>query len=334
MDTNVNSPLVTVLMPVYNAELYVAEAIESILIQKYTNFEFLIINDGSNDKSEEIILSYNDTRIRYIKNEHNIQLIATLNKGLELSKGKYIARMDADDISLPNRLQEQVAFMEEHSDYGICGSWVETFGIENKVIRYPETHDEIAVSLLFYSSISHPASMWRLDFFKAYRLSIKYDYIYAEDYKLWTDSIFHFKVYNIPNILVKYRIHANQKGLTDINVSSTKRIKIELIKKFEIKFTCDEELELESMLQNNLINYKSTIRIISKICKANSKLNLYNRRLLERKFSNMWKNAFLLKNTLTYTEIYLFFTSHITFYNNFTIRQYLYIFYKFLLKKT
>ena len=103
-----NLPLITVLMPVYNGEKYLQQAIESILKQTFTDFEFLIINDGSTDNSENIILSYDDSRIRYIKNEENLRLIRTLNKGIELAKGKYIARMDCDDISLPYRFEKQL----------------------------------------------------------------------------------------------------------------------------------------------------------------------------------------------------------------------------------
>src|SRR5688500_8514963 len=109
-------PLVSVLMPVYNAEAYVSEAIQSILQQTYKNFEFLIINDGSTDNSEKLINTFSDSRIRYIRNSENIKLVATLNKGIDLSVGKYLVRMDADDISLPERLQKQVDFMETHPE--------------------------------------------------------------------------------------------------------------------------------------------------------------------------------------------------------------------------
>src|SRR6187397_2012165 len=106
-----SEPLVTVLMSVYNAEKYLREAIDSILNQTYRNFEFIIINDASTDGSEAIINSYKDERIRLISNSQNLRLTASLNKGIDLAKGKYIARMDADDASLPERLQKQVTFM-------------------------------------------------------------------------------------------------------------------------------------------------------------------------------------------------------------------------------
>jgi len=118
----VNAPAVSVVMPVYNGEKYLRESIDSILNQTYTDYEFIIVNDGSNDKTEEIILSYNDNRIRYIKNEKNLQIVKSLNRGIELAKGRYIARMDADDISLPRRFEKQITFMENNLEIGVCGT--------------------------------------------------------------------------------------------------------------------------------------------------------------------------------------------------------------------
>ena len=111
----------TVLMPVYNAEKYLKPALESILNQTYKDFEFLIIDDGSTDKSLEIIKSYNDSRIRLIGHEQNQKLIATLNEGIKLAQGEYIARMDADDISAPERLQKQMEFLEKHPATVVLG---------------------------------------------------------------------------------------------------------------------------------------------------------------------------------------------------------------------
>jgi len=116
----VKNSLVTVLMPVYNGEKYLNEAIDSILNQTYTNFEFLIINDGSTDRSVEIIKGYNDSRIKLIHNKKNMGLVYTLNRGLALALGKYIVRMDADDISLPNRFKLQLDFMEINTEVALC----------------------------------------------------------------------------------------------------------------------------------------------------------------------------------------------------------------------
>jgi len=114
-------PKVTVLMPVYNAEKYLKEAIGSILGQSFSDFEFLIINDGSTDSSVKIIKSYDDPRIRFIANEKNLGVIPTLNKGFALAQGEFIARMDADDISLPKRLELQADFMDKHPEAGAIG---------------------------------------------------------------------------------------------------------------------------------------------------------------------------------------------------------------------
>ena len=117
-------PKITVLMPVYNGEKYLRESVDSILNQTFTDFELLIINDGSTDSSMEILNSYSDSRIRIVTNEVNLRLIKTLNKGIDLATGEYIARMDCDDIADPKRLEIQLQYMEKHPDVAVCGTGV------------------------------------------------------------------------------------------------------------------------------------------------------------------------------------------------------------------
>jgi glycosyltransferase involved in cell wall biosynthesis len=201
---------VTVLMPVFNSERYLREAIESILNQAYRNFEFLIINDGSTDGSVSIIKSYNDRRIRLIHNERNLGLIHTLNRGIEQSRGHYIARMDADDISLPLRLLRQVAYMERHPDVGICGTWIEYFMGLSDVIRLPVTDAEIKAHLPILCPMAHPTVMFRTAVVRKYGLWYSHDYPHAEDYELWFRAANVTKLANIPEVLLKYRIHPGQ----------------------------------------------------------------------------------------------------------------------------
>jgi len=120
---NVMKPTVSVLMPVFNGEQFLRPAMNSILNQTFTDFEFIIVDDGSTDHSREILNSYTDSRVRLICNESNIGLTDSLNRGLEAASGNYIARMDQDDISLPERLAKQVAFMDSHPEVGVCGTW-------------------------------------------------------------------------------------------------------------------------------------------------------------------------------------------------------------------
>lgn len=195
-------------MPVYNGEKYLNEAIDSILNQTFTDFEFIIINDGSTDRTEEIILSYTDERIRYIKNDSNLKISETLNKGIALAKGKYIARMDADDISHPERLAIQVGFMNANPEVDVCGTWIETFGVRKEVWKYPVTHEEIKAGLLFNSSLAHPAVLFRKKVFDCYRYQAENNG--AEDYHLWVELIDNVVFMNIPEVLYKYRLHGEQ----------------------------------------------------------------------------------------------------------------------------
>lgn len=202
---------VTVLMPVYNGERYLREAIESILNQTFTDFEFLIINDGSTDSSVEIIESYNDPRIRLVHNEKNLKLIATLNKGIDLAQGEYIARMDCDDISLPERLEEQVEFMDANLAYALCGSWVEVIDENNVptglIWKYEGDHNKILAALLSANQFAHSTVILRKSILTQ---GFYYDanYAHAEDYELWLRIADSFKVSNIQKPLVKYRVHS------------------------------------------------------------------------------------------------------------------------------
>lgn len=184
---NVN-PIISVILPAYNAEMYLRESIQSILSQTFTRFELLIINDGSTDKTEDIILSYQDPRIRYVKNETNLRLIKTLNKGIDLARGKYIARMDADDISLPNRLQEEFDFMEANPNIGACSSKVYHLR-ENKIIKghyYPSSLPAACrFCAIFRTPLSHPASFFRTDVLKSIKYEEDDSALHIEAFVLW-----------------------------------------------------------------------------------------------------------------------------------------------------
>src|SRR5437870_2690752 len=122
------TPAVTVLMPVYNGARFLAGAMESVLGQTFGDFELLAINDGSSDQTAEILASSRDPRVRIVENGRNLDLIASLNKGLDLARGDYVARMDQDDLALPKRLEKQVHFLSASPRTGLCGTWFRTFG--------------------------------------------------------------------------------------------------------------------------------------------------------------------------------------------------------------
>ncbi len=202
----------SVVMPVYNTkEQFLREAIESVLNQTFMDFELLIINDGSTDTNvENVILSYKDKRIKYLKQE-NIGLARSLNKGFKLATGEYVARMDGDDISLPNRFAEQVEFLDKHTNISLCGSIVEKFrNNKSKIRKYPANPK--ILELLKECCICHPSIMIRIADFKKFNLEYNPDYK-CEDYELWSRAIKYLQFYNIQKPLLKYRVHGNNLSL-------------------------------------------------------------------------------------------------------------------------
>lgn len=195
-------------MPVYNGERFLKEAIESILTQTYTDFEFIIINDGSTDKSEEIIKSFPDPRIKLIS-QTNKGIIGALNAGLKIAQGDYIARMDADDISEPMRLQEQLAFMQSNPSIVLCGTWAKTINENGAIIgsyNYPPvTHTNIRKAIIRHNPFIHPSVMFTQKVIEKVGL-YNLNYKHAEDYELWTRIVARFKTANIPKHLLRYRI--------------------------------------------------------------------------------------------------------------------------------
>lgn len=204
-------PKISVIMPAYNAETYIKEAIDSILAQTFRNFEFIILNDCSADRTEEIILSYRDERIVYLKNERNMGVAATLNKGLAVAKGDYIARMDADDISLPQRFQKQVEYLDAHPDVAVLGTNTETFNENGPVCTGWSATDpaQMKVDLLFSCGLAHPSVMMR----RAVILELGgYDLAFEgmEDYELWCRAAEKHGVTTLAQVLFRYRVHSAQ----------------------------------------------------------------------------------------------------------------------------
>jgi glycosyltransferase involved in cell wall biosynthesis len=205
-------------MPAYNAEEYIAEAIESILLQTYPFFEFIIINDGSTDKTKKIIKSFSDKRIRYIENKKNQGLSTSLNTGLKEAKGMYIARMDADDISEKDRLQKQVAFLKSHPNYGVVGSMYIVLDQRRKIYEIGgmdfRFDDEMKLSLLSNNVFVHGETMFRKKIIDDYSFSYNKDYNPCEDYELWVRMSRVTKFAILEDILYLYMINTNSMSGT------------------------------------------------------------------------------------------------------------------------
>lgn len=202
--------LISVVMSVYNEEKFVGEAVESILNQSYRNFEFIIIDDASTDRSVSVIEKYTDSRIRLIKNSENHGLTKNLNKGIQLSKGKYILRMDADDIAFPNRFALQVKYMEEHPEVVLSGGFMKVFGDINGVFRNAIENDLMKINLIFNTVSFHPTFIIRRDCLENNKIRYNDNLRYAQDYYFIYELSKIGKIANIPEILIRYRVHSGQ----------------------------------------------------------------------------------------------------------------------------
>lgn len=206
-----DNPLVSVIISTYNDGQYIMEAIDSILCQSYKNLEVVIIDDASTDNTAQILEEIVDDRVHVFHNPQNLKLAHNLNVAISKSNGKYIARMDADDIAVKDRIAKQVEFMEANPEVDVCGSYAQTFGFSNTLLTYPVSQEEIKAKLLFENAMCHPAVMFRKE-----SIDFEYDESFSagQDYELWSRIIWNKQIRNIPECLLKYRLHKGQTKYT------------------------------------------------------------------------------------------------------------------------
>ncbi|RKS45139.1 glycosyl transferase family 2 [Gillisia mitskevichiae] len=253
MDSTINvSPTITVIMPVYNSEHYVREAIESILSQTFTDFQFLIIDDASTDQTISIINSYKDPRINLIEKPKNTGYTKSLNLGLKIAKGKYIARMDSDDISLPKRFEKQISFLEANLEYMLCGTSYSVMG-NDETILVPTSYEEIKLNLLWGNCIAHPTVMLRNEVFKKYHLKYDPNMEPSEDFDLWVQLLPQGKLHNLKEELLLYRMHnssvSRQRASEQENTAIEVRLK--LIQNLDLILKPDELNLLKRIFRKN-----------------------------------------------------------------------------------
>jgi len=231
--TTTKNPLVSVVMPAYNAENYIAEAIESILNQTYKNFEFIIVNDGSTDNTLNIIKRYakKDKRIIIIDHKERKGISETRNNGLRAAKGKYIATHDSDDMSMPDRFQEQVNYLNKNPKVGVVGGFIDIFDdttSKNLGIRkYPEKDEDLRKMVFFCSPIAQPASMIRKQVFNEIGFYREID-APSEDLNLWFRLGERFKFANIQKVVIKYRYHPHSMTGSKLRLMENRANKIRL----------------------------------------------------------------------------------------------------------
>ncbi|WP_165930007.1 glycosyltransferase family 2 protein [Flavobacterium caseinilyticum] len=268
-------PQITVLLPVYNCELYVQTAVQSILNQTYTDFEFLIIDDASTDATVALIKKLEDSRIQLIEKPINSGYTNSLNYGLQMAKGKYIARMDGDDISFPERFSKQIAYLETHPDVVVCGTTYKIIG-NDKLIALPENHEAIKLGLLWGNCISHPSVMIRKKILDEYSIQYNTSKEPAEDYDMWVRLLSVGKLHNLQEVLLEYRLYGNQvsRKRAEDQKKNDVLAKFKMLQYLNIEW---DSLEYEFLERNfrktDLINFKDLKifkQIQNKLAVANS----------------------------------------------------------------
>ena len=212
---------ISVLIPVYNCAPYVTAAVNSILTQTFPDFEVVIIDDCSTDNTVQLIQEIDDDRIKIIRKPHNTGITDSLNMGLELAEGKFIARMDGDDISVNTRFEEQVELLENDPSLVLCGSWMQIMSTD-EIVKVPVEHDEIKTEMLAANCVMHPTVMIRTSFLRENNLKYNRALEPSEDYDLWVRMIEKGKFHNIPKALLMHRLHDGQTSETRSSEQQTK----------------------------------------------------------------------------------------------------------------
>ena len=203
---------VSVLTPIYKTdERILREAIESVLKQTFTGFEFLLLDDCPEDSREAVVRSYDDKRIVYLKNDRNLGITASRNRLIDMAKGEYLAVFDHDDICRPERFAKEVAYLDAHSECGVVGGWTKpTNGTPN---TYPETDHAIKLAMMEGASVWHPASMIRRSALDAAKARYEADYSPVEDYMLWMRLLPHMGFHNLQEVVLDYRWHESNTSV-------------------------------------------------------------------------------------------------------------------------
>ncbi|MCK9265913.1 glycosyltransferase [bacterium] len=292
----IKMPKVTVITPVYNGEKYLDEAIQSILNQTFSDFEYIVINDCSTDKTGEILKKYlkEDARVKLLQNETNKGVCFSLNRGLREAKGEYVAIMDSDDISLPQRLEKQVSFMDSHPEIGVCGSWLEFFGNKIYVWKTIPQHNDIFVGLLFGSMFGHPTVIMRKSVLLDLKALYSEEHRAAGDYNFWVRlGICCVRFANIQEVLLNYRFHSANISTTKRNLQkeNAQNSLIILLKKLGVEPTT-EELRLHSLLKKGIAVSRSEVKDVSlwlnKLVEANKNSKLCSESALSILLAKRW----------------------------------------------
>ncbi|WP_218048972.1 glycosyltransferase [Curvivirga aplysinae] len=290
---------ISVLMAIYNGADFLKTAIESILNQTFTDWTFVIVDDASTDQTKEILSSYasKEPRIHIIKNETNLGLTKSLNVGLREIKSPYIARFDADDISLPNRLQKQYDFMQSNPDIAFCGSNAIIVDAEEKlkfVTSLPETSAELSAISIIQNPFIHPSTMLRKSVLDTFNIDYDESFKTTQDWVLWVEIMSHGKTANIKEPLIKQRYHPSSisHAKRDIQITNSLRVQKRYLERFDQTDKWDETFfkkfnayfmnDRQSMIDAGMIRPKFMLEVLHKLHEILKEIPSSGRKIVTR----------------------------------------------------
>lgn len=306
-------PLVSIILPIYNSAPYLKESLDSLRSQSFKNFEIIAINDGSTDNSASILKKYKDDRLVIVDHKKNRGLVKTLNESLKIARGKYIARMDPDDIAHSQRLKKQFNFMEQNPDIDVLGTWIKNFGLYNYVWNVHAKDPYIKAKLLFENSIAHPSVMMKRS--SLIKLKVNYDeqIVGAEDYMLWSVLAYRgLKFANLQEPLLKYRTHSTQIGESKKlkQQDSSWLVRAYNLKRLGLKPTQSQRIihqKLSSWIPlSGYVEAYHTGLWVSKILLANYMSHIYSQSALSKILGEKWAvSCYLSANNNLVRALYL-----------------------------
>ena len=329
-------PIISVIMPSYNVEKYVGEAIESILKQTFKDFEFIIIDDFSTDNTLREIQKHNDVRIKIINSEINSGPGACMNKAMRIAQGKYIARMDADDISHHSRIEKLYNFLEANPSIHICGSAMKLFGNENNVVEFSSDHDEIVAGLIWKSVVPQGTIMMRKNILEEYNLTYDESFRVGGDWKFWCSIKNYVRFSNLKEVLYYYRRGDQNITVQHKNQSPERALKIHsyILNDFGISFNNDDLKSHQFLLgmfseAPNSHSVKRTHEWILKLLEHNHSEKKYNHQYFKKISEQHWSRLFYLLAPFgfsvvwTYVSVSRFSFSHFTYYLKYIFNKYI-----------
>ncbi|WP_139827968.1 glycosyltransferase family 2 protein [Marivirga sericea] len=296
-----SSPILSIVMPAYNAGAYIKDAIDSVLNQSFRHFELIIINDGSTDETHKIIMSINDERIKYYKNKKNEGLFFTRNRGLSLSEGKYIAMLDSDDIAIQGKFQYQIDFLEKNPDIALLGSSaiiIDENGFETGEVYIQKAPSAAYPSIMLFNNyIIQSSIICKRKIIQ--KFGYRPEFPPAEDYDLWVRIAKEYSIYSLQKPLIKYRVHSSSISHTnrDIQINGIKNNYREQLKWLRIDATASE-IELHYNIANSTFEgskdfFKTGRSWLKKIHAQNNKTRIFSSKIFNYILLRMWFKIFV-----------------------------------------